>query len=312
MNIKICSNISKYRKELGVTQADLAEYLGVSPQAVSKWEQEVSIPDIYLIPKIAFFFNISIDTLFGTSEIDTADLLVSKYSIIRNDKNYKDAKDSINSLLEMNPEDMSALALLCRLEYQRSLEFLLKSKEACEKLQKIAIGTDEKWETRATIQLMRENIILGNSGFINDYIQNFEESKTVDNFCNLLVAISLGNSKQFEEVLHIGNTYINIFNREDQRKIYSILMDIAYSLGDIEYVKRCFDVITENNDDTPQIFNAWWLLWKTYNKVGNFKEAEMCKNVLLEQLPSQKYNEYEYEERRKHLEGQGEKPETIL
>ena len=100
MNIKICSNISKYRKESGITQAELAEYLGVSPQAVSKWEQEVSLPDIYLIPKIAFFFNISIDTLFGTTDIDTSALLVSKYSIIRNDKNYREAKDSVETLLK--------------------------------------------------------------------------------------------------------------------------------------------------------------------------------------------------------------------
>lgn len=312
MNIKICSNISKYRKEVGVTQAELAEYLGVSPQAVSKWEQEVSIPDIYLIPKIALFFNISIDTLFGTADIEIADLLVSKYSVIRNDKNYKEAKDSVDSLLEMNSENMNALALLCRLEYQRSLEFLLKSKEACEKLQKIAKGTDEKWEKRATIQLMRENIMLGNYGFIQDYMMKFEEFKTVDNFCNLLVAISHGNSKQYEEVLHIGNTYINIFSREDQRKIYSILMDIACSLGDIEYVEKCFDVLTEDNYDTPQIFNAWWLLWETYNKIGNLKETEKCKKVLLDQLPSQNYNEFVYEKMKKYLEGVGDKPETIL
>lgn len=156
MNIKICSNISKYRKENGVTQAELAEYLGVSPQAVSKWEQEASIPDIYLIPKIAFFFSISIDTLFGTSDLETTELLVSKYSIIRNDKNYKEAKDSIDALLEMNSENLNALALLCRLEYQRSHEFLIKSKEACEKLLKHSLGREEDWEKRASIQLCEQ------------------------------------------------------------------------------------------------------------------------------------------------------------
>ena len=312
MNIKISSNISKYRKEFGVTQAELAEYLGVSSQAVSKWEQEASLPDIYLIPKIACFFNISIDTLFGTMDIDTSDLLVSKYSIIRNDKNYREAKDSVDSLLEMNADNHEALALLCRLEYKRSLEFLLKSKEACEKLRQISIGKDKRWEERATIQLMRVNTTLGNFGFIEEYIQKFEESKTVDNFSNLLVAISLGNNKQYEEVLRLGNTYIDLFCREDQRKIYPILMDIAFSLENLEYVKRCFEVITEDKNNIPQIFNAWWLLWKTYNKVGNSIETEKCKKELLEQLPNQNYNEYIYGEMRKHLEGEGDKPESIL
>ncbi|MCM1990328.1 helix-turn-helix transcriptional regulator [Oceanirhabdus seepicola] len=136
MNIKICKNIAKLRKENKMTQAQVAEYLGVSPQAVSKWEQEAAIPDVYLIPKIAFFFNVSIDTLFGTSNIDTTDLLVSKYSTVRNEKNYKEAKEAVETLLDMNGEDMKALGLLCHLEYQRALEFLLKSKASCENLLK--------------------------------------------------------------------------------------------------------------------------------------------------------------------------------
>lgn len=148
MDIKICNNITKYRKENGITQAELAEYLGVSPQAVSKWEQEISVPDIYLIPKIAYFFNISIDTLFGTSNFDTTELLVSKYSAVRNDKNYKDAKEAVDVLLDMNPEDIKALRLLCQLEHQRALEFLHKSSEACEKLkkrQRAKMHTGKRW-----------------------------------------------------------------------------------------------------------------------------------------------------------------------
>lgn len=312
MNIKICSNISKYRKENGVTQAELAEYLGVSPQAVSKWEQEVSIPDVYLIPKIAFFFGISIDALFGTSDLETTDLLVSKYSIIRNDKSYKEAKDSIEALLEMNSENLKALALLCRLEYQRSHEFLIKSKETCEKLQMLSSGKDDSWKERATIQLMRINAMLGNLDFIDEYEQKFEESKTIENFNNLIVALSLGNSGQYEEVLRTANNYIDLFSQKDQQKIVPTLMDVAYSLGDIEYVQKCFTAITEPGNSTSQIFNGWWLLWKTYHKIGNVKEAEKCKKELLKQLPSQNYNEYVYEEMRKHIEGQGDKPETIL
>lgn len=223
-----------------------------------------------------------------------------------------EAKDSIDSLLEMNPDNLKALALLCRLEYLRSHEFLLKSKEACERLQKLATGNDETWEKRATIQLIRINARLGDSGFIDEYKQKFEEAKTVDNFSTLLIAISHGNNQQYEEVLRVANKYIDTFCREDQRKIYPILMDLAFSLGDIEYVQRCFDVIIEEENNVPQIFNAWWLLWKTHTKVGNLKEAEHCKNELLKQLPSQNYNEYVYQEMRKHLEGEGEMPETIL
>lgn len=56
-------NISKLRKASGMTQEELAYRLGVSPQAVSKWENETSCPDISLLPDIAKIFGISIDRL---------------------------------------------------------------------------------------------------------------------------------------------------------------------------------------------------------------------------------------------------------
>ena len=56
--------ISKLRKAKGVTQEELARYVGVSAQAVSKWENG-GVPDTELLPKIADFFEISVDVLFG-------------------------------------------------------------------------------------------------------------------------------------------------------------------------------------------------------------------------------------------------------
>lgn len=61
---QIGATISKLRKEKGITQEELANYVGVSAQAVSKWENG-GVPDTELLPKIAEFFNISIDQLFG-------------------------------------------------------------------------------------------------------------------------------------------------------------------------------------------------------------------------------------------------------
>ncbi len=57
--------ISYYRRLLGLTQAELAEMLGVSCQAVSKWEQQTNCPDIMLLPELARIFGVTIDELFG-------------------------------------------------------------------------------------------------------------------------------------------------------------------------------------------------------------------------------------------------------
>ena len=57
--------IAKYRHALGLTQEALAQKLGVTNQAVSKWESDQSCPDVALLPSLADLFGITIDQLFG-------------------------------------------------------------------------------------------------------------------------------------------------------------------------------------------------------------------------------------------------------
>lgn len=59
------NNIKALRKNRNLTQEQMAEFLGVSSQAVSKWETNISYPDISLLPIIANFFGASIDELLG-------------------------------------------------------------------------------------------------------------------------------------------------------------------------------------------------------------------------------------------------------
>ena len=65
MDIKLSSNISKYRKEKGMTQEMLANVLGVTFASVSKWERDVATPDISLILQMASLFGVSLDTFIG-------------------------------------------------------------------------------------------------------------------------------------------------------------------------------------------------------------------------------------------------------
>ena len=63
MNETIGSRISAYRKAKGLTQEGLAEKLGVSSQAVSKWENDQSCPDISLLAELARILDITTDEL---------------------------------------------------------------------------------------------------------------------------------------------------------------------------------------------------------------------------------------------------------
>lgn len=64
--------IVKYRRELGLTQEGLAQKLGVTNQAVSKWESGQSCPDITLLPALADLFGITIDAIFGREAPEAA------------------------------------------------------------------------------------------------------------------------------------------------------------------------------------------------------------------------------------------------
>jgi Predicted transcriptional regulators len=69
MNITISENLKRLRNEKGNTQDDLARHLGISMQAVSKWERSEGYPDITLIPAIALYYDVSADTLLGMDDI---------------------------------------------------------------------------------------------------------------------------------------------------------------------------------------------------------------------------------------------------
>ena len=64
-SIMIGDNIKRMRLEKGITQEQLADAIGVSAVAVSKWERRETMPDISLLPGLAYFFRISIDELMS-------------------------------------------------------------------------------------------------------------------------------------------------------------------------------------------------------------------------------------------------------
>lgn len=59
------------RKQSGFTQDYVAEKLGVSAQAVSKWENDIACPDIMTLPNIAEIYDITIDELFKNDEVQS-------------------------------------------------------------------------------------------------------------------------------------------------------------------------------------------------------------------------------------------------
>ena len=65
LKIQIGTNISAFRRQCGMTQAELAERLNYTDKAVSKWERGESMPDVTTLVQLADLFGVSLDDLAG-------------------------------------------------------------------------------------------------------------------------------------------------------------------------------------------------------------------------------------------------------
>ena len=79
MEITLSENLKDLRYKKGNTQEDLAAYLDISFQAISKWERNETYPDITLLPKIAAYYNVNIDDLLGVGKIREAEKFTEYY-----------------------------------------------------------------------------------------------------------------------------------------------------------------------------------------------------------------------------------------
>lgn len=100
--------IMQCRKALGLTQDQLAERLGVTAQAVSKWENDQSCPDITSLPKLAEIFGTTVDALLGREPVHQAE-------VISNIPETSEDRDYENGSLEFkwNAGRRSGLSLAC-------------------------------------------------------------------------------------------------------------------------------------------------------------------------------------------------------
>ena len=174
--MKIClgENLRALRNKENVTQEQLAEALEVSPQAVSRWENEVSFPDISVLPVIANFFNVTVDYLLG---VDTAHKQKETDKVIETDKILRSegkTRESVNFLREKVREFPSNSEILHRLAcslfslYHQSGEkfseeetraMALESAELCKRALKY--NSDQPFMSRCKQTLILNYVELG-------------------------------------------------------------------------------------------------------------------------------------------------------
>lgn len=96
--------ISELRKKEGLTQEQLANQLGVTFQAVSKWENGASCPDISILPELARIFAVSIDELFGKEDTKVKEEMTEEERIDRSASERIDQEEQPEKELKSDPE----------------------------------------------------------------------------------------------------------------------------------------------------------------------------------------------------------------
>lgn len=115
MQIEIGNKIRQLRQRDGRKQEDLANALGVTNQAVSRWEASGGYPDMEMIPAIANYFNVSIDELFGYSSDRQAKLqsiLVRAEKAINEQGDMTECVEMLRSAAEEFPSEPQVLIKL--------------------------------------------------------------------------------------------------------------------------------------------------------------------------------------------------------
>lgn len=226
MTVALSENLRKLRKAQKLTQEQLAEAMGVTVGAVSKWESGASTPDIALIMDLAEFFETSVDVLLGFShQSATLDTTICQLRLLRGKREYDGAFQLAEKALLKYPNSFSVV-YECAITYQlaglgspnravlqRSRELLTRSLELIDQNQDpeispisirnaIAQSYLSQGDRAKALELFKENNIMGiNNGIIGTQLAKdrqtcqeamFYLSKSMVNADSLLIEFSSG------------------------------------------------------------------------------------------------------------------------
>ncbi len=167
MRINIGDNLKRLRLKKELTQEQLAEVLGVSPQAISRWENNTAYPDITLLPSIAIFYNTSIDELIGMEEICSTENISSIHSKVHRlvgNNRINDAVSLLKEGLKLQPNNGGLLLALASTLTRKSnsCNDTVLIEEAISLLERALQGNlIMKSRSTATINLVFLNLKLG-------------------------------------------------------------------------------------------------------------------------------------------------------
>jgi transcriptional regulator with XRE-family HTH domain len=146
MKLQLGENLKKLRRGRDITQEELANALGTTPQSVSNWERGDCYPDMELVPRVAGYFDVTLDELFGMPNLRVEERIAELVQrengeILANDLDaWKKSLDSWRELAREYPNNNTVLAHLARALVGFGMtaeEYEANGREAAEMLERV-------------------------------------------------------------------------------------------------------------------------------------------------------------------------------
>lgn len=267
-------NIGKQIKTLrlakGVTQEELAEYLGVSFQAVSKWETQTSTPDITLLPNIAIFFGITIDELFQIPNEAEFERIENMFWHERriNSETFHHCVQFLEHVLQDDPKNVRAYICLAYLYNHRAKSDHELASEYAKKV--LAINPSEKAGWVAYLEA--NNGVCGDEWYDNHFevISYFKEFLKInpDNTLGLYGIIEnlLDDDRYEEAVPYIER--IRIAAKNYQYEIY--MGDVMLGKGQLKEAETYWNAAVAH---FPEAWQVYCCRADRLKKLGKYHEA---------------------------------------
>lgn len=174
MTIYFGENLKKLRKSKNLTQDALADFLGMSFQAVSKWERGETYPDITMLPTIASFFNVTVDSLLGTDTIEKERRIneySEKYSRLCSEGKLYEAKVMLKTAITEFPGNYDLLSkyLNALIHTQCDDDYLISIKDEVQRIYNIiqnycTVDSIRIWTQKLMCRYLRDLSLIENSG----------------------------------------------------------------------------------------------------------------------------------------------------
>lgn len=268
MNMDIGSAIKKLRMDRKITQEEVAEYLGISFQAVSKWETGTTMPDITLLPKIADFFGVRIDDLFSVDHEDELKRIEESLAYGLSEQSYLYAKRILEASLQDDPDNVRALKLYARVHLTKTNNDLLEAGRMLERAMERSPLDEEIFHLYR--QVRGGGVYKAHSDddwFIRvcePYAKKFPQNTKLM-FCLIEAMIRQRYFERAEEYIHLMQL---AHGEEYLRQIY--LGDLELARGNLDRAKAIWNTVSEN-DSMGQ-----YEVGERFNRINEYERAIKC------------------------------------